>query len=527
MKIIPSPETAEESVLTREALEALARIDTEISRRRRGQPLDYLYKPHQFQRKVHDSRAPFTVMFSANRLGKTLAGWAELDWRCRGVHPFKETREPPIHCWWVMPSYPAWTEVVIKGIWKDGWYPGDESFRVKHHPQLVLEYANGSSITVMSQEQGISKFMGAAPDFIYIDEQCDEDIFEELTVRIVTSRGHLLYTATLVEGIGWEYDALWVPGTSGQDPDVYAFSGALCERNPARELEIGRPLVPHLTRGQILRMARRIADPQMRDVRIFGDIKGRTGLILDYQSEVHLVRPFSIPDWWPVLIGLDPGYKGFAASFQALTPDDTVVVFDEYISQREANAVRVKELHKKIERLQRPLDETIPIYVDTANKQEVLELNLLLDKARAPMAAVSLEMGRKAIKAGIDRLQYLMMADDEMRYPDIVPGREGVYGCPNMLFFADMASTFIDHKGETHKNRSRHIWEMGRWPWKEAAAGKVGKDETNDYEADGAHMMAAMRYGAMARFGGLDKPEGTQQWESDWETIMRNLGVMR
>lgn len=428
-----APKPGEPSPLSREALEELARIDTEIARRRGGRPLDYIYKPNSAQRKIHESKAKITACFAANRAGKSTAGMAEVTWRCTGNHPYKVTHTPPVHAWWVVPSFSAWEEVYVRsGLWAQ-WAPRDNTIHIRHHPQLVLEFTNGSTCTVMTQEMGLGKFAGAAPHFIYIDEKCDEGIWGECVVRIVTSRGQVLYTVTLIEGIGWEYEALWLPGTSGKDPDLYVFSAPLCTEDPNREYGVGRPLVAHLTRDQIVSMARSITDPAQRDIRIFGKITGRAGLILPYDHNVHLIEPFSIPDFWPVWAGCDPGVRGFAVSFQTVTPDDQTIVWGEYFARRQSSNTNTSSMNEIFQKLKRPLDDNLLVFVDTAEQQEIIELNERFYEKSLPMTALSLDMGRKAIKAGIDRLHYMMTPDDELEYPDRTPSHRGIYGSPRLI----------------------------------------------------------------------------------------------
>lgn len=449
----------------------------------------------------------------------TLAEMAEIFWRCEGTHPYKKTHTPPVHTWWVVPSYSFWEEVVVdSGLWAD-WAPR-QGVNIRHHPQLKLEFDNGSTCTIMSQEMGLRRFMGAAPRFICVDEKCDEAIFGELVTRIVTSRGQLLYAATLVEGVGWEYDALWLPGTSGESEDVYAFTAALCARDPSRELEIGKPLVPHLSRRQILQLARTIPDPQMRNVRIFGEIAGRTGLILPYDRDIHLIDPISIKDWWPVWAGCDPAFRGFAVAFMTVTPEGHTVMWDEYFSQRQPARKRTDAIRRKYDKLKRPLDDDLILYVDTANPQEVIEMNTWFYELEAPIVATTLEQSRKLIKPGIDRMIYMMDPNDELKYP-----AQNLWGSPKLLLFNDMRSTFVDQKGEAYKDVSRTTWEMQRWQWKKPSDGRVEKDEPDDYSADGAHMMDALRYALMARFGPIETPEEYQSEPSprDIYSRMRRL----
>ncbi|KPJ96761.1 MAG: hypothetical protein AMS18_00465 [Gemmatimonas sp. SG8_17] len=521
--------------LTREQAEIVAAIDTEIAKRRWTDPLLYRYRPHRMQRLMHESKSQLSVLFSANRIGKSLAGLAEIIWRGKGVHPYKKVKKPPVHMWMVIPSFQFFDETFVQGLWRD-WAPRDDSVIIKRGhigASLVIQFDTGSTCTIMSQEMDLRKFMGAAIDFVWFDEKVDAQKFEESMVRIISCKGEAWYTATLVEGIGWEYEDLYLPGISGEDPDIVAYTAALCTRDPMAELEIGRPLLPpdHPmgNRQSILQMARRIPDPYMRDVRIFGEIKGRTGLILPYNGHIHLIPRFSIPDHWPIAAGVDPAFNGFAVTFQAINERNQAIVWEELFSRRESASTRASAIRQKVYRLHRPLDEVVTAYVDTANPQEVIELNERFDELGVPMVATSLELGKKAVKPGIERVQYLMQPDDELEYPHEMGLHPPIYGAPRLLIFDDLQSTWVDNRGRSWRNMSRHTWEMQRWQWKDPKPGQLEKDEPDDYQADGAHMLDAVRYLSMARMGYVEQKQedDPDRYTGVMGRIIRQLGVGR
>jgi phage terminase large subunit-like protein len=500
--------------LSREVREELARIETEKAGRRYRRPLDYLYKPHSTQLTIHKiDWAKVVSLFSANRFGKSLTGLAEILWRMEGDHPYKKVKRAPVHMWIVTPSNNFFEETVVKGLWPY-WGPRDKSVSLSRSPQIEFRHINGSTATVMSTEMALDKFMGAAVDFAWIDEQCPQEKYEEIMVRLTSTGGDCIYTATLVKGLGWEYEGLWLPGQSGH-PNIASFAGALCRRDPTKELEIGEILVPHLNHDAVLMLARQIS--------------GRTGLILPYDELLNTCDRFSIPNHWPVWIGLDPGFYGFAASFQAAGDGDVTFIWDEYHSQRDSVYVRALALSDKCRKLYRDWDEPIPVFVDCEDQQVIHELNIqfqqiIEDEPHSPrLAATSLEYKKKAIRAGISRMQWALYPDSEMRYPEKVLEHRGKYGCPHLLIFNDIESSFVDHRGTFHTT-CRHAWEMGRWAWKKAAEGHMIKDEPDDYQADGAHMMAALRYGLMTRFGALAPPMEKTQYTGPWYNIMQRLG---
>lgn len=495
--------------------------------------MDYLYKPHHIQLPVHKANPHIFSLFSANRVGKSLLGLAETFWRCYGSHPYKPVKQGPIHSWIVVPSNNFFEETVMKGLWPQ-WQPRDRSVSLRKSPQIQFEFKNGSTATVMSQEMDLDKFMGAAVDFCWIDEPIDQGKFEEIMVRLATTGGQCLYTATLVHGLGWEYEGLWLPGQQGH-PDIISMAGALCTRDPSRELEIGEALLPKThpmgNREAILKLARRIPDPNMRNIRIFGEITGRTGLILPYDRDEHIVKRFSIPNHWPVQIGLDPGFYGFSASFQAVGPGDVTFIWEEHHTQHASTHERALDLSDRCRKLYRNWEDSIPVFVDCEDQQVIHELNIqfqniIEQNPHTPqLAASSMEYKKKALKAGISRMQYALQPDPDLRYPEQVQEKRGLYGCPKLLFFDDLESSFVDHRGQ-HWNKSRHLWEMERWAWKKAPEGHMIKDEPDDYQADGAHMMAALRYGLMTRFGSLPSPDdSTVEYTGHWKRIMDRFGA--
>lgn len=521
------------SDLPREIREELARVEQEKARRTFKRPLDYLYKPHDTQLRVHKLDPHILALFSANRFGKSLLGLAEIMWRCYGKHPYKRVPKPPLNCWIVVPDYGFFEETIMKGLWPR-WGPRDRSVHLRRQPVLQFEFSNGSVARVMSQEMDLSKFMGAAVDYVWIDEQCEQGKFEEIMVRLATTGGKCLYTATLVQGLGWEYEQLWLPGQVGH-AGVVSMAGALCRRDPSRDLEIGEPLLPPShpmgNREAIMQLARTIPDPQMRDIRIFGEIKGRTGLILPFDSDINEVNPFSIPLHWPVWLGLDPGFYGFSVSFQTAAPGDVTIVWDELHSQRGNTYDRAERIARKVDKLGRHWDDGVPCFVDCEDQQVIVELNLQFQNLREenphiPLVSVaSLEYKKKALKAGISRMQWALNPDPDLRYPEEIKEYRGLYGCPHLLLFNDLRSDFVDHRGQSH-SMSRHKWEIQRWAWKKAPEGHAVKDEPDDYQADGAHMLAAMRYGLMVRYGGLEPAKTSSPYDSDghWYAIMKRLG---
>ncbi len=69
--------------------------------------------------------------------------------------------------------------------------------------KAVISHRGGWDNLVMfkSYEEGRQSFEAEAVDFIWLDEECKRDIYDECKMRILTTRGSILATFTPVEGM--------------------------------------------------------------------------------------------------------------------------------------------------------------------------------------------------------------------------------------------------------------------------------------------------------------------------------------
>ena len=92
--------------------------------------------------------------------------------------------------------------------------------------------------------------------------------------------------------------------------------------------------------------------------KLFGDWWTFSGQVFDeWRSErmpdepenaIHVIDPFPIPDWWPVIVAVDWGYSAMTwAGFAALSPDRRVFLFDEYAARRQKISVWAAEIKRR------------------------------------------------------------------------------------------------------------------------------------------------------------------------------------
>ena len=54
------------------------------------------------------------------------------------------------------------------------------------------------------------------------------------------------------------------------------------------------------------------------------------------ENAIHVIKPFTIPEWWPKIVSIDWGYTHkTSVHWGAISPDSRVIIYREYVSQKE------------------------------------------------------------------------------------------------------------------------------------------------------------------------------------------------
>lgn len=525
-----------------EELKRLARVQRTREKSSKEDPLNSGFPPHVGQLKIHQSTSQEILLVAGNRFGKSTCGMREALWRATGTHPYKQIR-PHHSIWCGFPDYNFFLRTTQRLFRR--WVPRKYLIQYNRTEKwAVFRRADGGlcELFFVSYEVGREGWQGGAVDFMWLDEECPYEIYEEATARLIDSSGDMLISETPISGLGWTYDTIYVPFLSGSTR-VEVVEGALAEYLPececghlpeqhgrdqhcsvegcacqklrqVWELGVGRSLVPHLSREQILRFARSIKDPLMRLIRIFGKYKGRSGGVFPmFDPRTHVVPAFKVPSYYERWGGVDPGFNGFAAVFGAQDPYGRTYIVGEYFSQHESTAQRAQEVWAMVKEIygirEEDEEDWFVFYVDTEDPQTVLELNIWAQSNGTRLAFVALDQGLKARKAGIGRMIEHFMPDPKlptpvavMRKPD-VPARP-VGGEPRLYLFDTLRSTWL--MGDEALDVSRLVWEINRARWKKVPEGSR-KEDLDDASAGGAHMLSATRYFVMARLSAPEEPE--------------------
>lgn len=279
-------------------------------------------------------------------------------------------------------------------------------------------------------------------------------------------------------------------------------------------------MVPHMSREQIIRLAQATRDPDERAIRVFGEFRGRSGGVYKaFDSEVHVVPAFKIPKYYEVWGGVDPGYHGFAAVCFAMDPQGRVYVPLEFFSQQESHTARATALWDALQRVfSLDDDDYFVFYCDTANPQDILELNSWALNAGARMVFASLDHGLKAREAGIQRVQEYLSPIKERTTPHEVKRPKPEKGEPMLYFFDNLHSSWEEE--EDLVATSRLLWELQRYVWRKVRKNDAHPTDADEKSAGGAHALAALRYGIMARMGAPEAPEEHDP-RAKWDPLVK------
>ena len=215
--------------MTEKSIEELKKIHgalkTAVSLRR-FRKLDF-YEPYPKQQEFHTLGATRRerLLMAGNQQGKTYSGAAEMAFHLTGEYPkwwVGRRFDHPVKAWVCGESsvlvrdqpqsllcgtpgvdVDKGTGLVPKESLKDmslarGVTDAYDTIQVVHKTEGVVDGV--STATFKSYEQGRQKFQSASLDLLWLDEECEEDIYQECLARITATNGMLFMTFTPLKG---------------------------------------------------------------------------------------------------------------------------------------------------------------------------------------------------------------------------------------------------------------------------------------------------------------------------------------
>lgn len=187
-----------------------------------------------------------------------------------------------------------------------------ETIRVKHVT------GGTSTIVLKTYEQGRATWQGTEVDYIWMDEECPQDVYGEAMIRLMTTNGAMVTTFTPLSGL-----TDLVVNYLDNDQNSEA-------KYPKHVTVCGWDDVPHITEAMKEEMLAN-TPPQLRDARSKGVPTVGSGLIYPLDPKNYTVDDFKVPKHWMKLYGMDVGWNNTAAVWGAWDRDnDVIYAFTEH-----------------------------------------------------------------------------------------------------------------------------------------------------------------------------------------------------
>jgi phage terminase large subunit-like protein len=314
----------------------------------------FWYRPHRQQRAFHKAgvTARERLFLAGNRVGKTLAGAAEVGFHLTGLYPawWRGARfDGPIEAWAASVSREATRDIlqpvylggggrpgtlprrlVLDVIHKGGVSAAADVVRVRHVSGGV------SQLGFKSYDQGRASFQGTARQVIHLDEEPPIEVYEECLLRTLTVRGQVLLTMTPLLGLTEVVRHFGEAGRGGGKAVVQAGWSEAPHLDDNEVARLRKSLRPHEV------LAREKGVPQVGRGRVFP---------LD-EKEVSCGR-FEIPGTWKRCFGLDFGWSNptaavwLAVDAGAGGVGDVVYVTDCYLRSEATPAEHACEILRR------------------------------------------------------------------------------------------------------------------------------------------------------------------------------------
>lgn len=293
------------------------------------------YEPYEYQRKFIEAGADNKqrLLMAANRIGKSdLAGY-EIAIHATGLYPddwdglrFEEA--PTI--WIGGTSNDKVRDIMQEKLLGDpnnpsefgkGFIPEKEIFKTVRKPgipnamsNIQVHHVSGgySSVSFLSYESGKEAWMGSSLDLVVLDEEPPSEIYSQALRGIVDRGGNIMMTFTPENGITEIVHQFTTDIRKGQYLQNATWDDA-----------------PHIT-GEVKEQILAALPEHERKMRSQGIPALGSGLIYPVLEESITCEPFTIPDHFLRIAGIDFGYEHPAAwvSIAWDTEEDIMYVTD-------------------------------------------------------------------------------------------------------------------------------------------------------------------------------------------------------
>ena len=447
---------------------------------------------HHKQIEAMNDPARHKWLFWGNQTGKTTYGAIDCAMRALGRHP-QQKHEPGLLIWASALTWDLWENILLPELLT--WLPPD---RVVDAPPpksrstkrvITVRADNGqlSYIVGKSAEQGAAKYQSARVNYVWLDEEHPESVWNEIQPRLLRYGGGTICTATPLLGLTWMYHRIYQPWRRGLLKTHYCSHAGVADN-------------PSISEEAIAAIKQEFKDdPAQAAARLYGKFATPSGIAIRYDPSQHNVpwgeeqeKKASVERWNHVC-GIDFGYWRFAFVHLRVSPNQEAVVCKEYFSQKEELYVRAAHIHEYLTNLGAP--HNTRIWGDAANPTDIMELNRELKRIESPYRCRAVRAEHKARNASV-RLVNNLMARGALKFNETLgDGSQWRLG-------QNAASEGSPQIG------SRLFYEMGQWRYPRPRENAAQTQDPDDNSADGADLIAALRYVVMSHFkAGLGEEE--------------------
>lgn len=299
---------------------------------------------HLKQLEFHKCKKRNRWVFGGNRTGKTECGAVETVYMARGCHPFRKNKRDTIG-WVVSLSRQVQRDVAQKKILhylKKEWIvevvmqQGKKDYPesgVIDYIKIKNVFGGVSTIGFKSCDQGREKFQGASLDYVWFDEEPDEEIYMECRMRVLDKQGDIFGTMTPLKGLSWVYNEIYL---NDKNSSEVWYETMTWEDNP------------FLDRKEIKFFSESMSSDELES-RKYGRFVLSSGLVYsEFDENVNVIEPFNVPKEWYDNISIDPGLNNpLACHWYAVDFDGNVYVIREHYEKNrdiDYHANKIKEI---------------------------------------------------------------------------------------------------------------------------------------------------------------------------------------
>lgn len=275
----------------------------------------FSYKPHRYQKLLHDDKHRYIVVCAGRRFGKSVFA--------RHQCLLEALYNPGLY-WIVSPTYRQGKMIHWLELKKE--IP-PELIDYKNEQELSIHLVNGSRIELKGADNE-DALLGVGLKGVVMDEAEVQKphIWEDiLRPMLLDSAGWAIFIGT-PRGFNWFYE-LWMKGnkkSTTYDPDWSSYQFSSYEN-------------PYLSRKELAK-AKKETDEDSFHQEYLAEFKKFKGLIYrNFDRNTHVIEPFDIPEDWEIVRGIDFGFDNpTACVWVAISPSDKFYVIDEYYETKQS-----------------------------------------------------------------------------------------------------------------------------------------------------------------------------------------------